>query len=167
MNIEIIKATLDQKPILANLLELYSYDFTKFCNFNIGDDGFYGYKYLSLYWTDSNRWPYLIYCDNKISGFVLVKKCSPGSDDTTVWDIAEFFIMRKYKRQGLGTAVATQIWQQFKGAWQVRVLLENKIAYQFWLQTIKKFISAEPTQTKQTINGNQWTVFSFKSKDRG
>ncbi len=95
-----------------------------------------------------------------------MQKGSPISDDTTVWDIAEFFIMRKYQRQGLGTAVATQIWEQFKGTWQVRVLIENKIAYQFWLQAIKKFISAEPIKNELTIKDEQWIVFSFESTGR-
>ena len=167
MNIEIIKATLDQKPILANLLELRAYDLTEHINFDIGDDGFYGYKNLPLYWKDSNRHPYLIYCDKKIAGLVLVQQGSPISDDTSVWDIAEFFIMRKYKRQGLGSAVATQIWEQFKGTWQVRVFMGNKIAYQFWLQAIKKFISVEPSTTKLTLKGNPWVVFLFESKGKG
>ena len=44
MQVELIKATIEQKPLLANLLELYAYDFTEFCDFDIGDDGFYGYE---------------------------------------------------------------------------------------------------------------------------
>ncbi|MGE3919986.1 MAG: hypothetical protein AB7F64_03410 [Gammaproteobacteria bacterium] len=46
MQIEVVKATIDQKPLLANLLELYTYDFTEFCDFDIGDDGLYGYEHL-------------------------------------------------------------------------------------------------------------------------
>lgn len=40
MQIEVVKATIEQKPVLHNLLELYAYDFTEFCDFDIGDDGF-------------------------------------------------------------------------------------------------------------------------------
>ena len=52
MQVEVIKATIEHKPVLANLLELYAYDFTEFCDFDIGDDGFYGYERLPLYWTE-------------------------------------------------------------------------------------------------------------------
>ena len=95
MQVEVLKATIEQKPLLANLLELYAYDFTEFCDFDIGNNGFYGYEHLPLYWTESTRFPYLIYVDKKIAGFVLIQKGSPISDDITVWDISEFFVMKK------------------------------------------------------------------------
>ena len=59
MNLELKKASITEKPILANLLELYAYDFTEHCDFDIGDDGFYGYKNLPLYWTDSDKFSLL------------------------------------------------------------------------------------------------------------
>jgi predicted acetyltransferase len=79
MKIEIVKATIEQKPILANLLELYAHDFTEFFDFDIGSNGYYGYENLSLYWVDSNRYPFLIYFEGKLAGFVLVQKGSPIS----------------------------------------------------------------------------------------
>jgi hypothetical protein len=36
MQVQVVKATIEQKPVLANLLELYAYDFTEFCDFDIG-----------------------------------------------------------------------------------------------------------------------------------
>lgn len=71
MQIELIKATIEQKPILANLPELYAYDFTEYYDFDIGDNGFYGYKW-SRFILD--RFSYLIYVNRKIAGFVLVQK---------------------------------------------------------------------------------------------
>jgi predicted acetyltransferase len=164
MQIELIKATIEQKPLLANLLELYAYDFTEFCDFDIGDDGFYGYERLPLYWTDPNRFPYLIYVEKKIAGFVLVQKGSPISEDTTVWDISEFFVMKKYKRHGVGTMAALTIWEKFKGPWQVRVLVSNTTAGSFWLQAIKKFTFTTPDKTGVKIKGEDWIVYSFESK---
>ncbi len=165
MQVEVVKATLEQKPLLSNLLELYVYDFTEFCDFDIGDDGYYGYEHLPLYWTEPTRFPYLIYVDKKIAGFILVQKGSPISDDTTVWDIAEFFVMKKYKRHGVGTAAALKVWEQFKGQWQVRVLITNHIANSFWLQAIKKFTSQITAKTDATIKGKDWIIYSFESKD--
>jgi predicted acetyltransferase len=163
VQLELIKATLEQKPILANLLELYAYDFTEFCDFDIGDNGFYGYQYLPLYWIEPTRFPYLIYVNQKIAGFVLVQKGSPLSDDSNVWDIAEFFVMKRYKKQGIGTSAACKIWKQFKGQWQVRVLESNPIACLFWLQAIKKFTGKLPTQTSQLIKKEDWIIYSFES----
>lgn len=166
MQVDVIKASIEQKPVLANLLELYAYDFTEFCDFDIGDNGFYGYEHLPLYWIEPTRFPYLIYVDKKIAGFILVQRGSPISNDTMVWDIAEFFVMKKYKRHGVGTAAAVHIWQQFKGSWQVRVLVDNQIACSFWLQAIKKFTSVTPVKTEIRIKDEDWIVYTFESKDR-
>jgi predicted acetyltransferase len=137
MQIEIIPAKIEQKPIVANLLELYAYDFTEFFDFDIGDSGFYGYEWLPLYWSDPNRFPYLVYVDGKLAGLVVIQKGSPITDDREIYDVAEFFIMRKYKRKKIGSSVAFKIWEMFKGHWQVRVLVENKIACSFWSNTVK------------------------------
>lgn len=163
MQLELVKATLEQKPALANLLELYAYDFTEFCDFDIGNNGFYGYEYLSLYWTEPTRFPYLIYVNKKIAGFILVQQGSPISEAPTIWDISEFFVMKKYKRQGVGTAAALKIWQQFKGLWQVRVLVSNPIACSFWLQAIKKLTSTDPLKTEATIKEDDWIIYTFES----
>jgi len=166
-DIEIVKATVDQQTIFANLLELMAYEHTEQWKFDIGDNGFYGYEELPLFWTDPNRYPYLIYVNDKISGLVIVQKGSPISDDKDIWDIAEFFIMKKYKKQGIGTKVAHKIWAQFKGCWQVRVLVENEIASAFWLQAIKKFSSKPPSHTIKHIQAEgwsaDWNIYQFES----
>lgn len=167
MNIEIIQAKIEQKPILANLLELYAYDFTEFWDFDIGENGFYGYEWLPLYWKEANRFPYLIYVEGKIAGFVLVQKGSPISDDKDVYDIAEFFIMRKYKRKRVGTTVALKVWKMFKGPWQVRVLIQNKIANSFWLKAIKEFTGSIPLNHKVKIKDDDWLVYRFESNAYG
>ncbi len=164
MKIEIIQAKIEQKLILANLLELYAYDFTEIQDFYIGENGFYGYEWLPLYWTDSNRFPYLIYIEGKIAGFVLVQKGSPISKDGDIYDIAEFFIMRKYRRKKIGITVALKVWEMFKGPWQVRVLTKNKIACSFWLKAINKFTGSIPVNDKVKIKEGDWLVYKFESK---
>lgn len=163
MNIELREATILQKPILANLLELYSYDFTEFWEFDIGDDGFYGYKWLPLYWSDNNRFPFLVYVDGKIAGFVLVQKGSPISDNKDIYDIAEFFVMRKYRRKKIGATIATKIWRMFKGSWQIRVLPGNKIASIFWPKTINEFTNGVSLPGKIKVKNDDWLVYHFES----
>lgn len=163
MKIEIVQAKIQQKPILANLLELYSYEFTQFFDFDIGENGFYGYPWLSQYWSDPARFPYLIYVDEKIAGFVLVQKGSPIDEDSEIYDIAEFFIMQKYKRKHVGITVANKIWKMRKGPWQVRVLVMNKIACLFWKKAIKQFTHKEPIATELEIKNDHWLIYRFSS----
>jgi len=89
-HIEVIPATLEQKPILANLLELYGHDFSEFHDIDLGPDGRFGYKCLPLYWSEPGRHPFLVRVDGRLAGFAFVKRGSEVSGDETVWDMAEF-----------------------------------------------------------------------------
>lgn len=164
MNLKLIKASIEQKPILANLLELYAYEFTKFCDNDIGDNGFYGYEYLPLYWTDESRIPYLIYVNEKIAGFALVQKMTSIIDEKDVWDMTEFFILQKYQKKGVGQQAVKKILATYQGSWQVRVLIENKIAIQFWDKTIHQYVKQKPCILKKTINDNdeEWLIYRFE-----
>ena len=163
-HIELIAATPDQEPILANLLELYAYDFSKFHNLELGPDGRFGYRPLPLYWREPGRHPFLVKLDGKLAGLVLVKRGSEISGDNAVWDMAEFFVLRGYRRLGIGTDIAHQVWRRFPGRWEVRVMESNGAAYQFWGRAIALFTNgiAHPVQIEK--DGACWDTFSFESK---
>ena len=163
-NIEIIPASLEQKAILANLLELYMYDFSEFVDLEIGPDGRFGYSDLDIYWAEPARYPLLVYVDNRLAGFALIDGLPRGSPDVTVWDVAEFFILRGYRRAGIGTQVAHQVWKRFPGSWQVRVIVSNQPAYRFWHHAIKSFAGQEIAATRVKQGGRDRQVFSFESR---
>lgn len=164
MNIEVIPAAREAEPILANLLELYGHDFSEFHDLDLGDDGRFGYKNLALYWTDPRRHPFLVKIDGKLAGFVFVKKGSEVSGDATVWDIAEFFVIRRYRRRGIGTQVAHEVWKRFPGSWEVRVMQSNVAAYHFWARAIATFTGEVIDGVRIEKEGECWNLFSFKSK---
>ena len=51
-------------------------------------------------------------------------------------DLAEFFVMRKYRRHGVGTFLARELFSRFPGAWQVRQMASNSAATAFWRRAI-------------------------------
>jgi predicted acetyltransferase len=163
-NIEIIPALLEQKPILANLLELYSHDFCDFVALEIGPDGRFGYSDLDIYWTEPARHPLLVYVDNRLAGFVLIDGLLRGSPDMMVWDVAEFFVLRGYRRTGIGTQVAHQVWKRFPGRWEVRVIVSNEPAYRFWHHAITSFAGQEVGLTRVEQGGRDRHLFSFESR---
>src|ERR1700722_11317446 len=123
--IEVIPATPEQEPILANLLELYMHDFSEFLDLELGPDGRFGYSNLSLYRLQPNRYPFLVRVNGRLAGLILVKRGSEISGNTAVWDMAEFFVVRGYRRLGIGTAIAREVWKRFPGRWEVRVMESN------------------------------------------
>ena len=162
--IELVPAAPDEQPILANLLELYAHDFSEFHEIELGVDGRFGYRHLPLYWSDPNRRPFLVRVDGKLAGLVLVKKGSELSGDETVWDMAEFFVVRRYRRRGIGTYVAHEVWRQVPGPWEVRVMESNYSAHLFWAHAISSFAGEAVLSGCVEKGGQFWRVFSFESK---
>lgn len=163
MRIEVLPATIEQELVLANLLELYAHDFSEFSNLKIGVDGRFGYEPLPLYWKESKRFPFLVRANSDLAGFILVQQGSQVSGAGEIWDVAEFFVLRAYRRHGVGMRVAHDVWRMFTGCWEVRVTDKNLVARTFWKHAICKFtgIGAEPTLTE--VGGKRWHVFSFFS----
>ena len=138
-NVQLIKATIDNKSIVQNLIQFYRYDFSEFNQEDIQDDGLFPeYPYLEEYWNDPyHRYPYLVKCDNKYIGFVLVKY--NASEQRNYFSIGEFFIIRKYRRKGLGREVATQIFDMHLGDWEVHQIKTNHAAQEFWNNVIDQY----------------------------
>lgn len=161
--VEIVRAAPEQEPLLANLLELYAHDFSEFSELKIGEDGRFGYPYLSLYWKEPRRHPFLIKADGQLAGFVLLQKGSQVSVDTEIWDVAEFFILRGYRRHGIGMKAAHAVWKMFKGKWEVRVMEQNNQAKGFWSRAVNEFTGETIPAVAVEANGKRWHLFSFQS----
>jgi predicted acetyltransferase len=162
--IELDPALREHVPILANLLELYAHDFSEFHSLDIGADGRFGYKSLSLYWSDPNRYPFLVRVDGKLAGLALVKRGSEITGNPTVWDMAEFFVFRGCRRRGIGTFAAREVCRRFPGLWEVRVMQSNVLASSFWGRAISGFtgVAIQPICVEK--DGQNWQLFSFESK---
>jgi predicted acetyltransferase len=163
-HIEVIPARPEQEPILANLLELYAHDFSEFHDLELGADGRFGYSRLPLYWSEPSRHPFLVWVDGKLAGLVLVKRGSEVSGNETVWDMAEFFVLRGYRRRGVGTKVAHQVWRRFGGLWEVRVMESNSPACDFWAHAISILTGQAIQPVRVERDGQCWTLFSFESR---
>ncbi len=153
-----IRAGREQQPLLANLLELYAHDFSEFHDLNIGGDGKFGYPSLPLYWAEPDRHPFLIKMEGRPAGLALIRK------ESSAWDMAEFFILRGYRRRGIGTWMAQELWRRFPGLWEVRVMEANVSAQRFWVQAISTFTCEVVRAVSVENAGIRWLVFSFESK---
>ena len=165
--IEVSAASSEQKPVLANLLELYQHDFSEFMELAMGRDGRYGYRDLDLYWTDAKRFPFLIFADGKLAGFVLVRNISQEAGDAPNWDMAEFFVLRGFRRSSVGTRSALEVFARLPGHWQVRVMRSNLPACAFWSRTVRLFAGDSARLHHRSDHGREWNVYSFHSPPSG
>ncbi|HKV40796.1 MAG TPA: GNAT family N-acetyltransferase [Blastocatellia bacterium] len=161
MRVEVVPAGLDQQPVLANLTELYAHDFSEISELHLNSDGRFGYPSLPLYWQESSRHPFLVKVDDTLAGFVFVKKGSEVSGDENVWDVAEFFIVRGFRRLGIGMRVAHEVWRKFPGRWEVRVTQRNQAGLAFWSRAVASFMGHAVEHSFVELNGKHWHLFCF------
>jgi predicted acetyltransferase len=142
-------------------MQLYLYDFTELGGPSIGEDGRFTYFYLDTYWRQEGRHPFLIRVDGALAGFALVtdrRLFEPGEDGH---ELAEFFVMRAYRRHGVGRAAARQVFERFPGRWWVGELASNRPAIAFWRRVIGEVTQGRYDEERWDRHGWLGVVQSF------
>jgi predicted acetyltransferase len=161
-------ATRADSVLLSNLLELYMHDLSAVFPIQLGPDGRFGYARLPLYWSEpEKRYPFLIKCGGSVAGFALVTRGSPVTDDPTDLDVAEFFVLRRYRRSGVGREAARALWDTIPGRWVVRVAEVNRGALPFWSEVIQAYSGGASTVATRPGRPHGWRVFTFTSASLG
>jgi predicted acetyltransferase len=142
LEIELQKAAYSDKSILRNLLELCQHDYSEHNGQEIDEHGLFGYSYLDNYWTEPGRHAFLIRAEGRLAGFALVRSIG-AEDGQPIYSMAEFFILRKYRRKGIGRNVAFRLFDQFSGRWQVSQEPGNRPAQAFWREVISAYTGGQ------------------------
>lgn len=124
------------RQTFANLFQLYTYDFTEQwagqARGEVSETGLFpDYPHLDSYWSEPGRTPYLIRADGCIAGFVLINAFS-HSGLPVDHAVAEFFVLRKHRRGGVGRAAALAAIRPRPGQWELAVARRNTAALPFW-----------------------------------
>jgi predicted acetyltransferase len=145
MNVEILPAQIADKSIVRQMMELFRYDLSESEGTDLNEHGYFGYPYLNHYWTESDRHPFLVRVDDNLTGFVLVNQYTylPGNQ----YSIAEFFILRKYRKRGIGRQVAFHIFNLFQGRWETYQSDANIVGQQFWRSIIGEYTQGNYAET--------------------
>ncbi len=165
MQIEVAEAEPAERQVLANLLELYRYDFTEFDGRDIGEDGRYGYRYLDSYWSEAGRHPFLVRVDGRLAGFALLRQVA-GPSGGLIMDVSEFFVMRRYRRLGVGQEMARILFDRFPGRWEVRELDGNAPAQAFWRRVIARHTGGRFEERQWRDGESRGVLQSFDNSGR-
>lgn len=140
MKTVLVPVPFEDKQILFNLMQLCQHDYSEFDGEDVNGHGLFGYKWLDHYWTERDRHPFLITVDGEIAGFALVRDRTELGGDSIPHAVAEFFVLRRYRRRGVGRHAARQVFAALpSGKWMVTQSLTNTAAQAFWRVVIGEF----------------------------
>ena len=158
----------DGARLLSNLLNLYMHDLSDTFPIKPGADGRFRYRKLPLYWSEpEKRFPFLIYSGAQLAGFVLVTRGSPATDDPEDLDVAEFFVLRAYRRIGVGRQAAFTLWNRLPGQWVVRVSDGNGAGLSFWRAAVRQYTRGRFSERRRPGSPHGWRVFTFANVNLG
>ncbi len=147
----ITPASHDQKPVIANLIQLYLYDMTESMPFPVGSDGRFEYDFFDRFW----RLPYLIHSGDEIAGFAFVIDECPLTARKPCWFMAEFFVLKAYRRRGVGQAAVAATLGRHPGAWHIAVPLANAPAQALWGRALQ---ACHPATSELAFEGDDWRL---------
>ncbi|HRI64996.1 MAG TPA: GNAT family N-acetyltransferase [Polyangium sp.] len=166
-NVEVALAALADEVALQNMMQLYIYDFTEqwvglsdqelgrnaaFADLNA--EGRFRDFPLDAYWMEEGRVPLLIKADGRLAGFALLNKYAHsglGLDR----NMAEFFVVRRYRRTGVGTKAAHAIFTAYPGQWELAIARRNAGALAFWRNAITTHPGVNELE-ENDVNNEAW-----------
>lgn len=168
-DITITPAALADHSTIQNMGRFYVYDMSEYLGhlegWEMPEDGLYECIDFKKYFEQKDSYPFLVRKGKELAGFVIIDK--KGSDDNIDFNMAQFFILRKFKGCGVGKYVAQTCFDKFKGTWEVMVLPGNTGAYTFWKRSIQDYTGGNFTEYNRNIahlNNCEKNIFKFKSK---
>ena len=161
--VKLIPASVEDYPVIQNMASYYSYDMSEYMGWPQDADGkqSVGIDYLK-YWNTENTFPFIIKFQKELVGFVIVDK--NVSDLSNDFNMAQFFILRKFKGKGIGRHIAFQCFDKFQGKWEVFVMQGNEGAYRFWRKIIKDYAHNHFKECTRTVGQSVRNIFEFNSR---
>ncbi len=162
-HLDITQVGPESESILLNLLEYYLHDMAEWFTLDIGDDGHYSYD-LSRHWKQDDA-VYLARVDGEPAGFAMLSRAGRWLEQANI-DVEEFFVVRKFRRLGVGTKFISTLWDQQSGIWLIRVLQANLAAVPFWRNTISTYTGNDYREDPCMVGDQPWYFFSFDNSQQ-
>ena len=146
---------------IENMMQFYNYDLSESLPVDFAETGLYAIQPKAQYWSKPGVAPFVIYVDGELAGFAVVddEVIQPQSQ----YNMGYFFIARRYRGQGVGKEIASKLFSQFIGAWEIYFYANNKLESEFWNAVIAKYVAHDVVTSSKIIDGAPCTLFSFSN----
>ncbi|MBM3112094.1 GNAT family N-acetyltransferase [Pseudomonas arcuscaelestis] len=130
--VELLQTGPEQAELIRNLYQFYAYESSDWEQEDVEVDGrFYIHEeHLARYWQDPQWSANLILVDGFIAGFLLVERSEFAA--LNALELADLFILKRYRRKGIGRAIASQVLMSGECDWLVRFYDQDEAAQAFW-----------------------------------
>jgi predicted acetyltransferase len=155
-----------QAPIIQNLMQLYTHDFSEFWGGtprgDLNPNGLFDVYPLDEYWSRSHWSAHFIWSNRVLAGFSLIND-QTHSGYPANRNVGEFFILRKHRGKGVGGLAAQIIFSQHPGLWEVAVARNNVRARDFWRNILRRSVKSSNFQELDRQD-EQWngSIFRFE-----
>lgn len=155
------QATQQDRLPLYRMLELYQYDLSHVWDQDLDAHGEYGYP-LDRFWLEPECHPFVALVEGHYAGFALVDR-SVKIGPSGYW-MDQFFVLKKYRRCGLGRELAAQVFKALPDHWEVGQMTDNLPAQAFWRAVIGELTQGHYSEAVLTEGWWQGVVQRFESK---
>jgi predicted acetyltransferase len=133
--VRIEQVTPRERDVLWRYLQFYIYDMSRFTGAQ-PVDGVFPYSLFDAYWGEGElRSAWWAKVGGEIAGFALVRFDASES----CHEIAEFFIVNRWRRRGIGLFFARGLLMRLPGPWRLHELANNQGAIAFWHRVLDGF----------------------------
>ena len=152
----------DRLP-LYRMLELYQHELSDIWDQDLDIHGEYGYP-LDRYWGSKGWYPFVATAFDKYAGFALVNPAVRIGSEGYWMD--QFFIVKKYRRQGIGRSLAKSLFSSLPGQWEVGQMPRNLPGQAFWRKVINECTDGRFKEHEIRTVGWQGIIQAFESTAR-
>lgn len=100
---------------------------------------------VDIWWTKPGvLMPMLIRADGMPAGFAMIAR-PPYAHASVDYRIEDFFILNRWRRAGVGSAAAIEVFHRLPGSWEVGWLPKNAAAAQFW-RSVASRLGVQPDE---------------------
>lgn len=140
------------------MLELYQYELSDIWDQQLDENGTFGYD-LSSHVEGRRFFAHVALVDGHYAGFALVAPAAVTQQDGC-W-MEQFFILKRYRRSGVGWELARHVFGSHPGAWEVGQMPANRPAQAFWRKVIAGLTAGNFSEIEVTEGWWQGTVQRF------
>lgn len=180
MRVEVRESTPETAHVIRNLYPLYLHDLSAFNGCVPNPHGIFELEstvqtlseqgqlaYQTTWWKKPGvLFPLLVLVDGMPAGFALVSS-PPHTPPSVDFSMEEFFIAQPYRGRGIGQQAAVDVFEKFRGRWDVAILPKNHRARRFWRDVIDRYAHSEFQSVRRVDSDSEMDTFQFENAPRG